>query len=316
MLTIEDKTIEVVDIHVHPPDTLMDPAPPGFNSVEEELIFRMDEVGVDKAVLLAFDVDRNDIARNQDLFYRPLRYVRHLGGGNFGSILIGIMSWFDKIYRSEEDIYKYVKKNPERIIGFGSINPKRPEEEIKAKLKKIKQFGFKGIKLIPTFQFCKPSDERLDPVYEYAQKEKLVILSHTGCDPEIWEYPGFCEDAKPTHLAEVAEKYPRLNIVGAHLGSYSAQNPGIWFEEMMQVASEHDNIYTDTSAVDPELVRRAVDRIGSDKIVYGSDYPVVLAYCDRKLGMLQNLKSILELDISIEDKEKILGKNAKKILNL
>lgn len=316
MLTIEDKNIEVVDIHVHPPDTLMEPVPPGFNSVQGELVSRMDEASIDRVVLLAFDVDRNDVARNQDLFYRPIRYIRNLGGGNFGSILIGIMSWFDKIYRSEEDIYEYVKKDPERIIGFGSINPKRPEEEIKEKLKKIKKFGFKGIKLIPTFQFCKPSDERLYPVYEYAQKEKLVILSHTGCDPEIWEYPGFCEDAKPNYLAEVAEKYPRLNIVGAHLGSYSAEHPGIWFEEMMQVASEHDNIYTDTSAVDPELVRRAVHKIGSDKIVYGSDYPVVLAYCDRKLGMLPCLKSILELEISTEDKEKILGKNAKKVLNL
>lgn len=84
----------------------------------------------------------------------------------------------------------------------------------------------------------------------------------------------------------------------------------------MKVASEHDNVYTDTSAVDPELTRRAIERIGADKILYGSDFPVVLAYCDRKTGMVENLNNILNLDISIEDKEKIMGKNAKKILKL
>jgi predicted TIM-barrel fold metal-dependent hydrolase len=316
MIFIDGREIEVIDIHVHPPDILMDPVPPGFNSVEEELLGRMDEAGVDKVALLAFDVDKNDVVRNQDLFYRPVRYVTSLGGGTFGSILIEIMTWFDRVFRSEEDIHKYVKKDPNRVIGFGSINPKRPGEEIKEKLRKIKEFGFKGIKLIPTFQFCNPTDERLNPVYEYAQKEKLVILSHTGCDPGLWEYPDFCEDAKPMHLAKVADEYPRLNIVGAHLGSYSAENPGIWFDEMMQVAEQYDNIYTDTSAVDVVLVKRAVERIGSDKILYGSDYPVVLTYCDRKNGMKDHLNNVLNLDISGEDKEKILGKNARKILKI
>ncbi|MEM2985127.1 MAG: amidohydrolase family protein [Candidatus Freyarchaeota archaeon] len=316
MIFLEGKEVEVIDIHVHPPDTLMDPAPPGFNSVEGELLARMDEAGVDKVALLAFDVDKNDVAANQDLFYRPVRYIRSLGGGTFGSILIEIMSWFDRVCRSEDDIYKYVEKDPKRIIGFGSINPKRPDNEIKEKMKKMKKYGFKGIKLIPTFQFCNPCDERLNPVYEYAQKENLVLLTHTGCDPGLWEYPDFCEDAKPNHLASVAERYPRLNIVGAHLGSYSAENPGIWFEEMMQVVEQYDNIYTDTSAVDPELVRRAVNRVGSEKILFGSDYPVVLTYCDRKVGMLLNLGNILNLDISTEDKINILGKNAKKILKI
>jgi len=314
MIIVEGKKVEVIDIHVHPPDTLMDPAPPGFDSVEGELIARMDEAGVDKVALLAFDVDKNDIVKNQDLFYRPVRYIRNLGGGTFGSILIEMMSWFDRVFRSEEDIYKYVKRYPDRIIGFGSINPKRPEEEIREKLRKIREFGFKGIKLIPTFQFFNPASELLNPLYETAQKEKLVILTHTGCDPGLWEYPDFCEDAKPVHLAKVAEEYPRLNIIGAHLGSYSTEKPGIWFEEMMQVAEQYDNIYTDTSAVDPILVSRAVERIGADKILYGSDYPVVLTYCDRKRGMGEHLNNLLKLDLLLEDKEKILGKNAKKIL--
>jgi len=316
MIIVEGKKVEVIDIHVHPPDTLMDPAPPGFDSVEGELIARMDEAGVDKVALLAFDIDKNDIVKNQDLFYRPVRYIRNLGGGTFGSILIEMMSWFDRVFRSEEDIYKYVKRYPDRIIGFGSINPKRPEEEIREKLRKIREFGFKGIKLIPTFQFFNPASEFLNPLYETAQKEKLVILTHTGCDPGLWEYPDFCEDAKPVHLAKVAEEYPRLNIIGAHLGSYSAEKPGIWFEEMMQVAEQYDNIYTDTSAVDPILVKRAVERVGADKILYGSDYPVVLTYCDRRRGMREHLNNLLKLDLSIEDKEKILGKNAKRILRV
>ncbi|MGQ9723559.1 MAG: amidohydrolase family protein [Candidatus Jordarchaeum sp.] len=316
MIIIDGREIEVIDIHVHPPDILMDPVPPGYKAVEEELLGRMDEAGVDKVALLAFDVDKNDVARFQDLFYRPVRYVTSLGGGSFGSILIEIMAWFDRIVRSEEDIYKYVVKDPNRIIGFGSINPKRPEEEIKEKLRKIKEFGFKGIKLIPTFQFCNPSDECVYPVYEYAQKNKLVILTHTGCDPGLWEYPDFCEDAKPIHLTKIAEDFPRLNIVGAHLGSYSAENPGIWFEEMMQVVKTYDNVFTDASAVDPELVRRAVKTVGADKILYGSDYPVVLTYVDRKIGMKEHLSNILSLDINVDEKEKILSQNAKKILKI
>lgn len=322
MIEIEGRKVEAIDAHVHPPR-----GEPwgGFNSLEEELIGRMDEAGVDRVVLLAVDLDGQDVQRNRERFYKHEKTYRILMRRDLESILRQTVEWFEQLNTPEERLKEFIDKSPDRIIGFGSVNPNRGPDYVEEKLRKIRDHGFKGIKLLPTLQFFNPTEERMDQIYGFAAREGLAVLMHTGCDPGLWEFPPASEDANPIHLDRVAERYPDLKVIGAHMGCYSARKSGIWFKEMMYVARKHDNVYVDMAAIGgPEIyLDLAVQWIGADKILFATDYPVVEYYADREAGMKVCVDRLARpypatglSSLSLEDKQKIFSGNAKRLLGI
>ena len=84
----------------------------------------------------------------------------------------------------------------------------------------------------------------------------------------------------------------------------------------MQLMEKHENVYTDISALSKEvlfgkmnLMEKPIQRIGDDRILFGSDYPVVDGY-----SMIDSAKTIDES--SINGKHKIMGENAKNLLKI
>jgi hypothetical protein len=143
-----------------------------------------------------------------------------------------------------------------------------------------------------------------------------VLLYHTGCDPGPWEIPELSQDANPKYLQTILESYNPV-IVLAHAGSYSARKPGIWFDEALTLAEKFENVYFDSSAVSSFIYReRNLKRIrksmGLDRLLYGSDFPVVWgSNMKYEVDIIKKSKNLKE-----EEKEKILGLNATKILSL
>jgi len=324
VVKIDSENVEVVDVHVHPIDLTLATFIPA-----EEIVKVMDEAGVDKVVLLAIDTDEEDFDR----------YVsREILHAAVEEASMDFTQWFSRGYwlsMSEEDlrklgknllkvaktpnekIFEYVNKYPKRFVGFGSVNPNKDKEYIENTLRKIKEYGFKGIKLLPTVHFFNPKDKKMEPIYEFAEKENLILLIHTGCDPGPWELLSLSKDANPIYLDPVCEQHPKLKIIAAHMGSYSAQYPGIWFDEMVRVAKKHENLYVDISATFSEInLKKAVRELGVEKILYGSDYPAIGGYCDRSTGMINCVNWFKQIDLPVEVKRKIFGENAKKLLNL
>ncbi|MEM2934303.1 MAG: amidohydrolase family protein [Methanocellales archaeon] len=313
MIKINSLEVEVIDVHVHP----IDLSTHAFIPVEE-VIEAMELAGVDKAVLLALDLDEVDfdkyisdeelkIALELEPAYRYVNeeILREIGKGILGLSI------------SEEVVKEFVDKYPERFTGFGSINPNKGEEYVRRKIDRIREYNFKGLKFLPTIQFFNPEDEKMNLIYELAQEHELIISMHTGCDPGPWELPYLSRYANPRYLDRVAEKYPDLKIIAAHMGSYSRLYPGIWFKEMMDVAKKHENIYVDISATFNEFnLSLAIEEIGEERILYGSDYPAIGGYCDRETGMVNCVNWFAQLDLAVEVKKKIFGENAKRLLLL
>ena len=101
------------------------------------------------------------------------------------------------------------------------------------------------------------------------------------------------------------------------MGSYSALYPGIWFEEALEVAKKHANVYVDIAAVfSKSLVKRAVKELGEDKVLFGSDYPAIGGYCDRLNGMVNCVKWALTLNLPLSAKKKLMGENARRLLSI
>ncbi len=171
-----------------------------------------------------------------------------------------------------------------------------------------------AIKLDPGYQHFYPHDGRLDPLYEFAARRRLVVMFHQGdtLDPR-----GLVKYSRPIEVDEVAVRYPELPIVLCHLG-----NP--WIEETAELVYKNPNVYTDTSGIlwHPRLphfdrmVRRARERLSdaisemgdASRVLYGSDWPL------ESIELAVNL--IQQLDLPAKDREGILGGNARRLFRL
>jgi len=170
---------------------------------------------------------------------------------------------------------------------------------------------------LPTLQFFNPAENKnFERICEYCEKNRKVLLYHTGCDPGPWEIPELSEDANPKYLKPVLERYKPLTIL-AHTGSYSAIRPGLWLDEALNLGKEFDNVYFDSSAAShvvytDKVIERIRENVGIDRLLYGSDYPVVEgSNMKYEVNVIKNCQSLTN-----EEKDKILGLNAAKLLGL
>lgn len=304
----------IIDIHVHP-----------FYK-EHRILEEMKRAGVDRAVLLAVDADPMDVEKLEIKNRLRARHIEYssMDFWGFKSLTIedqikrffqDLIAYYPDLKSSNQEIADLVRKNPDKFIGFGSVNPNKDECYVEAKLQEISDFGLKGIKMLPTLQMFNPSENKnFEKICEYCEKNKKVILYHTGCDPGPWENPAISEDANPKYLTEVLERYSP-KIILAHVGSYSAWKPGIWFEEALELGKKFDNVYFDAAAVSSfifseKILNRIRETIGLDRLLFGSDYPVVWG-SDMKceVDFIKSCKYLTD-----EEKRKILGLNAMELL--
>jgi len=305
----------IIDIHVHP-----------FYE-EAEILNEMDKANVDHCVLLAVDADPLDIEKPEIKEKLRKRHLKSLLGFRtlrFTSIedeikkfYQALIDYYPKLRTTNEEIAELVKRNPNKFMGFGSVNPNKGEDYVEKKLEQINDLELKGIKMLPTLQLFSPNDNKnFEKICGYCEKHKKIILYHTGCDPGPWEIPEISEDANPQYLEPVLESFSPL-IILAHTGSYSAYKPGIWFDEALELGKKFDNVYFDSSAVSSfvfskKILERIREDVGLDRLLYGSDYPVVWG---------SNMKYEVDVikgcrHLTNDEKENILGLNAARILNI
>lgn len=130
-------------------------------------------------------------------------------------------------------------KKYQTVIPFGRIrldDPKALDD-----LKAFYEAGFKGIKIhSPQKNY---DDRSYFPIYERAQQYGLVLLLHTGInsrgDPSKVQNTSFMR-MRPGFLSTIARSFPKLTILGAHLG-----NP--WYEEAAEAARWDPNLYFDVT---------------------------------------------------------------------
>jgi predicted TIM-barrel fold metal-dependent hydrolase len=190
--------------------------------------------------------------------------------------------WVDDRY-----VAGYVAKHPESLIGFLSLDVTQPgwERELRDGHEVL---GLQGIKMMPMYAGFRPDDEALDPLWKYAEENRLPVMLHTGTT-FISQAPLDC--TLPRHVDRVAIRFPEVRIVMAHLG-----HP---FEgECVAVARKHPHVYADISALHyrPLQFYRSLMLIQEygvwDKILFGTDYPFTTV--NATIDGLRNLNSMLE----------------------
>jgi len=160
----------------------------------------------------------------------------------------------------------------------------------------------RGLKLLPSYQFFYPNDERLYPLYMKAEELGIPVNFHTGSS--ILKNTRL-KYADPMYLDEVAVDFPDLTIIMAHGGR------SFWYDVALFLVKRHKNVCIDVSGLPPSNLLEyfpGLEEIG-DKVVFGSNWPSVVS-------IRRNAEAIWKLPLEEETKRKILSENAQRILKL
>ena len=149
---------------------------------------------------------------------------------------------------SNEEIYEYVKAYPDRFIGIASVNLLKPYEAVKELEKCVKDFGFKGLRIVNWLWNLPPNDKHYYPLFVKCIELDIPFFTQVGHTGPLMS----SETGRPVpYLDEVALTFPQLKIVAGHIG-YP------WTEEMIGVSWKHSNVYIDTSAYLPKYYPKSL----------------------------------------------------------
>jgi predicted TIM-barrel fold metal-dependent hydrolase len=203
-------------------------------------------------------------------------------------------------------ILESIARYPKRLIGFCSIQPQSTQAALD-EIERCVKGGIRGVgEMRPDIQLFDPGDESvMKPFVDMLKKHKMIMLTHAS-EPVGHDYPGK-GSATPEILYPFISDCPDLNIVLAHWGG------GLPFYALMpEVKRALGRVYFDTAA-SPFLYSSGVYRqvsqlVGSDKVLFGSDYPL--------LEQERLIKEIDSLELNDEVKSQILSGNARKLLGI
>ncbi len=246
-------------------------APDSRLADRESLLRTMDEEGVEKAIVFGFPWESSEHFR-----------------------------------RHNDYIQESVERHPDRLVGFCCFSPLSSEgpEETRRCLKA----GLSGIGELAVYHSdASVADlSGLREVMEICLQSNVPVLVHAN-EPVGHDYPGKT-GMNLRDLYAFLKKYPRNKIILAHWGG------GLFFYGMMkkEVKEVLANVWFDTAAspflYDPRIYRVAGDIVGFEKILFGTDYP-----------LLNPRRYFIEMEsagLSKESLQKICGGNATRLLSI
>ena len=202
------------------------------------------------------------------------------------SQFLPILQWSEKI-RSD------------RIIPFPSVHPADPE--LLENIRRIREAGFRGVKLHPHYQDFVLDAAEIDPLYAAIRENGLAVLCHTGFDM------AYSRDsrAEPRRIVNVLRRFPGLCFICSHCGAWCD------WEEVRRHLLGHP-VWIETSfsleCMDATSARELLMGHPAEYLMFGTDSP----WTDQT----QAVALVRRLNLGSPREEMLLGGNAARLLGL
>ena len=222
------------------------------------------------------------------------------------SIVFGFPWENDAYFKSNNDyVIEAVRRYPDRLVGLACFSPLSPLGAQEAE--RCFDQGLSGVGELAVYGdgITTLVVQTLAPVMALCQARNGLFMLHTN-EPVGHQYPG----KTPNTLLQIydfVKAYPENRIILAHWGG------GLLFYALMkkEVKTVLQNVWFDTAA-SPYLYRSEMYRIagevaGFDKILFGSDYPL--------LRPPRYFKEMSDAGLSTDQMDRIMGSNAQDLLS-
>ena len=204
-------------------------------------------------------------------------------------------------------------RNGVQILSFGCMHP--DFEGYQEELARVVGLGLKGIKIHPVYQGADIDDIRFLRIISRAAELGLIVLTHAGLDVG---YPGEVR-CSPNMCRHVVDEIGDFAFILAHMGGWKnweevpeyLADTSVYLDTafstgQMTPSGDHYWSEEDLNMLGQEEFVRMVRAFGADRILFGTDNP----WADQAAG----LAYIRDLPLTAQEKEKILGGNAHKLL--
>ncbi len=242
----------------------------------DRIIIAMDTAGIDKCVVTGWCWQNHDVCVEQN-------------------------SWTMEVAR----------QYPDRLLALAAIQPNAGADAIR-ELERCVAGGMVGLgELNADGQRFQLDDANFRALARRAAELNVAMLLHTN-ESVGHKYPG--KGTLPlANVYDFVKVMPNLKLVLAHWGGGFP-----FFELMREVRKVSTNVYYDSAAspllYSPKIFRTVIDLVGSDKVLYGSDFPLIL-YPKRQQepSFTPFLDEIRGLGLSAEEWEQVVGGNAERV---
>ena len=239
----------------------------------EEMIEKMEEAGIDKAFLIAARAGR-----------------------------VGLPGCYHMPYSVVADA---CAKYPERFYGLAGIDPFEGMNGVRAFEDAIKNMGFVGAHLYPHWYELAPDHAKYYPFYAKCCELNVPIQMQVGQSMVYSQEYRTKSVGQPIALDVVACDFPELKLIGIHVGIP-------WHDEMISMAWKHENIFIGCDAHRPKYWPKSfihyLNSYGQDKIIFGTDFPV--------LEFKKTIDDIDALGLKSEVRKKLLRDNVIRVYGL
>ncbi len=172
-------------------------------------------------------------------------------------------------------------------------------------LKKYIQRGARGIKIYRTLDELSVSSSHYQSLLEICEDHSLPVILHTG-RVQIGHIGLTDEFGDPETFRSWFEKFQKIPFILAHM-NYSEP------EFAIRIAEKYKNLYLDTSWQPLETIAEAVRRIGAERVIFSSDWPIVGQNQEVALNQLQQC---LDMNfISQAEFDLVIGQNAARLFS-
>jgi predicted TIM-barrel fold metal-dependent hydrolase len=198
-----------------------------------------------------------------------------------------------------------VELHPDRFSGLAGIDPTQGMSGVRELQHAVRELGFIGAHVYPHWFELAPDHARYYPFYAKCVELAVPIQLQVGQSLIYSKEMPRRSVGQPITLDAVACDFPELTIIGIHIGIP-------WTQEMIAMAWKHANVFIGTDAHSPkywppELIH-FINSYGQDKVIFGTDFPV--------LGFERTRAEIDAIDLKPRARRKLLRDNVLRIYGL
>jgi predicted TIM-barrel fold metal-dependent hydrolase len=198
-----------------------------------------------------------------------------------------------------------LKRHPDRFSGLAGLDPTEGMRGVRELERAVRELGFIGAHMYPHWFELAPDHARWYPFYAKCVELDVPVQMQVGQSLIYTPEQRLRSVGRPITLDAVACDFPELKLVGIHVGIP-------WAEEMIAMAWKHPNVYIGSDAHSPKYWPQAfihyINTFGSDKVLFGTDYPV--------LDFVRTRDEVEALGLREPAKRKLLRDNALRLYKL